>query len=103
MTMWQKMNMIQNRNYGPNVTKLITRFIAREAVPPGGGIADGVEFFVNPERRKQVLAKAEADALIAIQAIKAAPDNPYGNDDEVIAGAILEKIEQRRRKDGKSK
>jgi hypothetical protein len=81
--------------YGPNVTKLITRFIAREAIPVGGGIADGIEFFKNPERRKQVLAKAEVEALAAIQLIKTAPDNPYGDNDEAIAGKLLEKIEER--------
>ena len=40
--------------YGPNVTKLITKFIAREAVPPGGGLASGFEFFSNPDRRWRV-------------------------------------------------
>jgi hypothetical protein len=83
------------KGYGPNVTKLITKFIAREAIPPGGGMADGIEFFLNPERRKQVLAKAEADTLESIRAIKAAPDNPFGDNDEEIAGALLKKIEER--------
>lgn len=88
--------------YGPNVTKLITRFIAREAIEPGGGLADAIEFLQNPERRKQVLAKAEADVLEAIQAIKAAPDNPYGDNDEKIAEALLKEIEvlRKKRKDG---
>jgi hypothetical protein len=82
-------------DYGPNVTKLIMKFVMREAIPTGGGFADGIEFFMNPERRKQVLAKAEADAVEAIRLIKSAPDNSYGDDDEVIAGVILEKIAQK--------
>lgn len=82
--------------HGPNVTKLITRFIAREAIPPGGGLAAGIDFFINQERRKQVLEKAEADALEAIQLIKAVPDNPYGDNDEEIALALLTKIEERK-------
>ena len=81
--------------YGPNVTKLITRFIAREAIPPGGGIASGIEFFKNPERRKQVIAKAVINAMASIELVKIAPDNPYGNDDEKIAEALLEKIQER--------
>jgi hypothetical protein len=83
-------------NYGPNVTKLITQFIAREAVPPGGGLVSGLKFFQDKEYRKQVLKKAEADALTAIKAIQSAPDNPYGDDPEVIAGALLEKIRERK-------
>ncbi len=78
--------------YGPNVTKLIIKFIARESVPPGGGIADALEFFRNPERREQVLKSAESKAVQAILLIKSAPDNPFGNDDENIAGELLKRL-----------
>lgn len=81
--------------YGPNVTILITKFIAREAVPPGGGLASAVEFLSNPERRKQVLEMAEFEAIQAIQLIKSAPDNPFGNDDERIASELLDQIQKR--------
>jgi len=84
--------------YGPNVTKLIIKFLSREAIPIGGGLADGIEFFTNPERRKQVLAKAESGALEAVRLIKIAPDNLYGDNDEVIAGVLLKKIDERKRK-----
>ena len=84
--------------YGTNVTKLITQFIAREAIPSGGGVASTVEFFQNPERRKQVLEAAEAKAIQAIALIKTAPDNPFGNDDELIAGELLKKIAERKRR-----
>lgn len=83
--------------YGPNVTKLIIKFVAREAVPPGGGIAEGVEFLRNPERRKQILASAESKAILAIRLIKSAPDNPFGDDDENIAGELLNKIKERQK------
>ena len=85
------------KNYGPNVTKLITRFIAREAIPPGGGIAAGLEFFQNPVLRKQVLEIAEAKALEAIFLVQSAPDNPYKTDEE-IAKVLLDKLEERKRK-----
>ncbi len=81
-------------NYGPNVTKLIILFVAVEAIPSGGGLADGIDFIRNPERRKQVLESAESKALQAIQSIKNAPDNPFGNDDEQIAGEVLKTIEK---------
>lgn len=81
--------------HGTNVTKLITKFIAREAIPAGGGVASAVEFFKNAEYRKKVLDAAEAKAIQAIELIKAAPDNPFGNDDELIASELLKKIAER--------
>lgn len=90
-------------NYGPNVTKLITRFAARETIPPGTGsksFDNAIRFFQDPELRKKILEKAESDALKAIQLVKSAPDNPYGNDDEKIAGIILEKVSERLNKGG---
>jgi hypothetical protein len=81
--------------HGEFVTKLIIRFIAREAIPPGGGIADGIEFFKDKEHRTRVIEKAEANAMLAIQLIRRAPDNPFGNDDEQIAQEILKGIEIR--------
>ena len=81
--------------YGPNVTKLITKFIAREAVPPGGGLASALDFFANAEQRKKVLDAAEAKAIQAIQLIKSAPDNQFGEDDEKIASEILFQIQER--------
>lgn len=84
--------------YGPNMRKLFSEFIARETIPTGtkNGLADAVEFFTNENRRNQVLLKAKSGMENAIAAIKSAPDNPYGDDDEVIAGILLEKIKERR-------
>ena len=82
--------------HGTNVTKLITKFIAREAIPAGGdGVASAMEFFRNAEYRKKVLDAAEAKAIQSIELIKTAPDNPFGNDDELIAGELLKKIAER--------
>jgi hypothetical protein len=84
--------------YGPNVSKLLTKFIAREAVPVGGGFQDGIKFLTDQEHRKKVLQKAEEMMLLSIKAIKSAPDNPFGTDDEKIAEEILKRIAE---KDGK--
>jgi hypothetical protein len=81
--------------YGPNFTKLIKKFIVRGAVPPGAGIATALEFFTDPDKRKMVLDQAEMKAIEAVQLIHSAPDNPYGDDIEAIAGALVEKIEER--------
>lgn len=81
--------------HGPKVTMLITKFIPRVAVPDGGGITDGMRFFLDEGYRKQVLVEAEKMALAAIELIKIAPDNPFGLDDEAIADFLLGKIEEK--------
>jgi hypothetical protein len=43
-----------------------------------------------------VAREAEAWVEQALAAVKAAPGNPYGNDDEAIAGEILSQIEARK-------
>jgi hypothetical protein len=82
--------------YGPNVRKLLAEFIAREAIPPGGGFYSGITFFTDEKRRQKVLEDAEFKMNGAIKAVKAAFDNPYGNDDEAIAEAILKQIQEYR-------
>lgn len=81
--------------YGPSVTKLILKLSVFEAIPPGGGFADGVKFFTDSDHRKQVMERSEAKALKAIDLIKSAPDNPHGDDDEAIAEMILVDVEKR--------
>lgn len=75
---------------------MISKFIAREAIPPGAdGMASALEFFRNSERRKKILDAAETKAIQLIGAIKTAPDNPFGDDDELIAGELLKALNQR--------
>ena len=86
-----------SKNYGPNVTKLILQFVACEAIPTGEEVFGSVmTFFRDADKRKQILNKAETDALSAIKLIKSAPDNPFGDNDEAIAGILLQKIEERK-------
>lgn len=75
---------------------LILEFLAVEAIPHGGGVADGITFFIDPQKRSQVIKRAKGKALAAIELMKSAPDNPYGNDDEKIAEAILQELKKRR-------
>jgi hypothetical protein len=83
-------------NHGPYVTRLIMQCISREAIPIGGGIADGIKFFTDESHRKDVMQRAETIALKFVEAIKKAPDNPYGTDNEVIAKALLDKLPKMR-------
>ena len=80
-----------------NKTKLLKYFLSIHAVPLGGGINDGLRFFTDETYRKEAINKAFADLELAILAVKSAPDNPYGDDENVIAGEILEQIERRKR------
>jgi hypothetical protein len=85
---------IPQAKHGPNVTKLILRYAARESIPAGGGVADGLRFFTDAEHRQQVLEKSEAAVMQFIAAIKAAPENPYP-DDEAIAAEVLARLPQK--------
>lgn len=80
---------------GPNFMQLVFHKISRDAIPPGGGLADGIRLFTEPGRFQQVAKEAFAWVDKAIAVMKTAPDNPYGDDDEAIAAAILERIEER--------
>lgn len=86
---------MMSRVLGRNTRRLLAHFIAREAIPIGGGIGDGVNFLTNPELLRSGTEKAMANMESALQAVKSAPDNPYGDDDEAIAEAILKRLEER--------
>lgn len=87
---------MSDRKLGPNTRRLLAHFIALEAVPAGGGLASGLNFLANPEQRQRGIATAMANLDAALKAVKSAPDNPYGDDDEAIATAILERVEQKK-------
>jgi hypothetical protein len=82
---------------GPNARKLLTIRMAQLAVPVGGGFADGAKFFTDTEHRKKIVAEATDWTKQAIALVKTAPDNPYGDDDEAIAGMVLQKLEERKK------
>jgi hypothetical protein len=80
---------------GPNVKKLIAAKMAADAIPAGGGLQSGIEYLLAPGLGQR--AKAAADWVRqAIQVVKSAPDNPFGDDDEAIAGELLRLAETRR-------
>lgn len=80
------------------VRLLICRKMALDAVPDGGGFADGMDFLSNRER----LSKAERDATqwvfsaIDIVRTSGGPNEWADADDESIAAEILSRIERRK-------
>jgi len=83
----------KNKPMGKNLKRLLAYKVSRDAIPNGGGFVAGLEFLMDKERMIQVSRDALAWIELAIVTIKIAPDNPYGDDDEAICAAILEKIE----------
>ena len=60
----------------------------------GGGLADGIDFFTNVERRKRIWLDAVDWVKLAIQTVRSASEpNPWKDaPDEVIAGQLLFRI-----------
>ena len=75
--------------------ELVFRLEAKMAIPDGGGIAAGIDYLLDKEKQIKIIEKAFEQAEAIIQVIREAPDNTYGNDEEVIAKAILDKIKER--------
>lgn len=84
---------------GPNVKRLAILKMSRDAIPPGGSIADGVRFLSDKKGMVESLRKSESWALAAVEAVRQGGDpNPWRNsDDEAIAGELLRRIEARKR------
>ena len=81
---------------GPNVKRLIAHKMSLLAIPPGGGLKDGIEFLSSKEKIVQAAKGATAWVEDSIAVIKTAPDNPFKTDEE-IAGEILRRIDEERK------
>ena len=81
---------------GRNVKKLIIRRMSMLMVPAGGSFADGVNVLSASNGISTFAREATEWVNAAIDEVKAASDNPYGNDDETIAGEILRQIEKKK-------
>lgn len=82
---------------GPNVKKLIASRMAVIAIPRNGGFQDGIAFLTNPAAITQAARDATEWVNDAVSAVKQSPNNPFGDDDEAIAGEVLRQIEEKRR------
>jgi hypothetical protein len=82
---------------GPNVRKLIVTRMSVLIVPAGSGkksFSVAVEALRKEGNLLRICREATAWVEEALAVVKSAPDNPHGNDDEAIAAAILQKIEE---------
>ena len=80
---------------GPNFKRLVIHKVSLDAIPVGGNIGDGIKFLSDPKGMKESFANAEKWVREAIDILKSADaiTNYYGNDDEIIAGQILARID----------
>lgn len=83
---------------GPNVRKLICHKFSIDAIPSNGGVADGIRVLTSPGKLQAGIRAATEWVNTAIALVKQAPDNPFGDDDEAIAGEILRQIEERKKR-----
>ena len=66
--------------------------MAQLATPSNGNFADGIAFLLNAEKVNETAKIATKWVINAIELLKSCKDNPYGDDDETIAKAILDKM-----------
>jgi hypothetical protein len=82
---------------GPNVKKLIIHKMTLDAIPPGGGITDGLKFLTDKDRISKTIRESTEWVKQAISVIRNAIEpNPWKlSSDEDIAGELLRKIGER--------
>lgn len=79
-----------------NVNLLIIHKMSCDAIPKSGGVADAIGFLANKDAIMETTRRATQWVKDVIALVKTAPDNPYGDDDEAIAGAILKKLTEKK-------
>lgn len=84
------------RKQGPYTKKLIISKMSQLAIPPDGSFSDGLVFLSDPEKIMSTCKAATEWVFFAIDLVKTCPDNPYGDDDETIAKAIMDKIQEQK-------
>lgn len=84
------------RVYGPNMKKLISLLAAGLAAKSGAKTPGDYITILKDNKRHIALTKLTITiADQAIEAMRKAPDNTWGSDEEVLAGVILSKMEER--------
>lgn len=76
---------------GPNVRKLIVRKMTLIMVPACGGLQSVASCLTRPGGIEQAAREASDWVETVLSSVKSSLDNPYGDDDEAIAGEILSK------------
>jgi hypothetical protein len=77
-----------------NFKQLVIHIATLKAIPEGSTFSTGIDFLKDPDRVRATFTEAKNDALSYIEAIKSTGD-PRFQDDEVIAGELLRRIQER--------
>lgn len=95
-----------NTPHGSNVKKLLLARMSALLIPPDTAdpLVASIRALQSSGCLRDAYKEAEQWTHAALAAIKSAPDNTYGTDDEVIAGMLLQRIATTviERKQGKS-
>lgn len=83
---------------GPNVKRLIAEKMSIDAIPKGGGLADGLKFLSSKESIVGGFRTAATWVQAALQSVRnSAEPNQFKNaSDEEIAAEIIRKMEAKR-------
>ena len=83
---------------GPNLRRLIVERTSQILLSgPGGGIGGVIAAIMKTGNLVAAVREATAWVMLAIEAVRQAPDSTW-TDEEVIAGEILRRIEENRKK-----
>jgi hypothetical protein len=93
-----QMSIDPKRKFGPNFRKLVIHKMSMEAIPNGGGFADGIKFLSSPATIKEEWVKAQEWCESAVDAIRKAGDpNPFRDfSEEEISAEILKQLGERK-------
>jgi hypothetical protein len=82
-----------------NVNRLIIHKISIDAIPIRGDFMDGIKFLADKDRIIRSTHNAKEWVKLAIDVVRSAaePNEWKEADDEVIAGEILRRIEERKK------
>lgn len=83
---------------GPNMKRLAIAKTAKDAIPDGGSLADGLAFLANPTKMLETVRAGMkfAEQSVALVRQAAEPNLWKDKTDEEIAGEILRQVEERK-------
>ncbi len=87
---------MKDRAIGPNVKRLVVHRMSQQAVPAGGGLADGLKFLSDPKGVSDAARTATEWVEEAIVSVRNAMGrNPWlHSSDEDIAAEILRRLKK---------
>jgi len=79
-----------------SVKRLQAHIMSTRAIPPGGGLLDGIRFLRDPARVRALARQAASETATYIAAVRDTADaDPSWTDDE-IAAKILDALKERK-------